>query len=166
MKNIAFVLLGALITVASCTTTKITSSWKAPNVAEKKFKNVLVLGIMRDAERPLRQKMESHMVGDLKQQGYYATSALEEYGPKEFDKLTEKEAILKMRNSGIDAVVTIVMLDKKRESRYVAGSINQTPYSMYYNRFYGYYSTVYDRIYMPNYYSIESTKYFLGKQSL
>jgi len=150
----------SLILVGGCTSTKITSSWKAPNVNEKTFKKILVLGIMRESERSLREKMEIHMMGDLTEQGYYATSALEEYGPKQFSNLSEKEVISQLRNSGIDAVITIVMLDKQKERQYIPGKIYYTPYSRNYNQFYRYYNTLYDRIYMPGYYEVEHTKYF------
>ena len=64
-----------------------------------------------------------------------------------------------MKISGVDAVITIVLLDKQKESKYVPGSIHYSPYGYYYNRFWGYRTTLYQRIYEPGYY-VTDTKYF------
>ena len=73
--------------------------------------------------------------------------------------MQESEAINKIKGQGFDAVLTVVLLDKEKEKHYIPGRITYTPYSMYYRRFWGYYSTVYDRVYEPGYY-IENTNYF------
>jgi hypothetical protein len=73
--------------------------------------------------------------------------------------MNEKQALDKLGNSGIDAILTIVLLDKTKERYYVPGRIYYSPYVIYYNRFWGYYRTMHDRVYVPGYYS-ENTKYF------
>jgi hypothetical protein len=118
-----------------------------------------VLGLIRESDRSIREKMEQHLLGDLKERGYNAICACEEFGPKAFENMTEKEAISKLANSGIDAVLTIVLLDKTKEKYYVPGRVSYSPYYNYHNRFWGYYTTMYDRIYSPGYYEV-STKYF------
>lgn len=137
----------------------ITSSWKAENVQPKKFKKIIVLGLIREKDRTLRENMEQHFVGDLKDLGYDAICSCDEYNPKTFENMTEEQAISKLRNSGVDAVLTIVLLDKTRERYYVPGRVQYTPYHVYYNRFWGYSRTIYGRIYMDGYYT-EDTKYF------
>jgi hypothetical protein len=82
-----------------------------------------------------------------------------EYGPKAFDNMTEEAAIEKLKNSGIDAVLTVVLLDKEKEKRYHPGYAYYSPYGFYYNRFWGYRTTLYRRIYEPGYY-VSNTKYF------
>jgi len=81
------------------------------------------------------------------------------YGPKEFDQLNEQQAIEKLKSKGVDAVLTIVLLDKTKERYYVPGHMNYTPYGFYYNRFWGYSRAIYGRIYSPGYY-VTDTKYF------
>jgi hypothetical protein len=159
MKKLSWIALMMIIISAGCTSSKITTSWKAENTVPQKYSKILVLGLIREADRTLQQNMENHMVGDLKELGYNAVSSLTEFGPKVFDKMEEEAAIQKLKNSGIDAVVTIVMLDKQKEQKYVPGSTYYTPYSFYYNRFWGYRTTLYRRIYEPGYY-ITETKYF------
>jgi hypothetical protein len=56
-------------------------------------------------------------------------------------------------------VLTIVLLDKSKEKFYVPGRVYYTPYNIYHRRFWGYYSTIYERVYERGYYS-ESTNYF------
>jgi hypothetical protein len=158
MKAIKWLDIIALF-LAGCTSSRITSSWKDENVSPRQYNKILVLGLIREADRTIRENMEDHLVGDLQNLGYNAVSALEEYGPKAFDKMDEEAALAKLNNSGVDAVVTIVLLDKGKEKRYVPGHINYSPYGYYYNRFWGYYGTMNRRIYEPGYY-VTDTKYF------
>ena len=54
---------------------------------------------------------------------------------KSFEKMEEQAAIEKIKNTGVDAVITIVLLDKKKERKYIPGNIYYSPYSYYYNNF-------------------------------
>lgn len=152
----AFIL--AIILMA-CNSSKITSTWKAPDATNKKFNKIMVVGLIKESDRTIREKMEEHMIGDLKELGYDAVSAYEVYGPKAFDNQDENAVVEKLRNSNVDAVITIVLLNKEKENFYRAGGMMFTPYVTRYNRFWGYYTTLYDRIYSPGYYET-STKYF------
>jgi len=51
------------------------------------------------------------------------------------------------------------LLDKSKEQYYVPAHRESLPRSVYYRRFGGYYTTVYDRIYTPGYY-VTDTRYF------
>ncbi len=158
IQQIGLILLASLF-VTACSTTKITSSWKAANLQPKKYNKILVLGLIKDSDRSLQEKMEAHLVDDLKSKGYNAVSSLQEFGPKAFSNATEAEAIARLKQSNIDAVVTIVLLDKQKERNYVPGRMYYSPYVMYYNRFWPYYGTLNYRIYEPGYY-VTDTKYF------
>lgn len=159
MKKIILAAAVAGVVIASCTTTKITSSWKAENTMPQPYKKILVLGLIREADRTIQEKMENHFVDDLKGLGYNAVSSLQEYGPKAFEKMDETAAIDKLKNSGVDAVITIVLLDKEKERRYVPGYVYYSPYRYYHNRFWGYRTVMYYRIYEPGYY-VTNTRYF------
>lgn len=160
MKIASYIMcISLLILSYGCTTSKITNSWISDDIAPQKFQKIMVLGLIKESDRSIQQKMENHFVGDLKDLGYNAISSLQEYGPKAFDKMTEEEAISKLKNSGVDAVITIVLLDKVRERNYVPSRINYSPYGYYQNRFWGYRGSLYNRIYEPGYYIID-TKYF------
>lgn len=158
IQQIGLILLASLFATA-CSTTKITSSWKAANLQPKKYNKILVLGLIKDSDRSLQEKMEMHLADDLKSKGYNAVGSLQEFGPKAFANLTEAEAIVRLKQSNIEAVVTIVLLDKQKERNYVPGHMYYSPYVMYYNRFWPYYGTLNYRIYEPGYY-ITDTRYF------
>jgi len=160
MKHLLKLVGLSLFLVLGCgPTSQITSSWKAPDAQTMKFKKIVVLGLIRDADRSIRERMEQHIVGDLKDLGYDAVCSCDEYNPKAFENMSEKAAIAKLRSSGVDAVLTVTLLDKEKEKYYVPGRMTYSPYYVSYNRFYGYSHTIYQRIYSEGYY-VTNTKYF------
>jgi hypothetical protein len=158
MKTFA-VCISFLFLAMGCTTSRITHSWKAASLPSKKYNKIMVVGLIQDNDRNLRGKMEDHLVGDLAGRGYTAISSLQAYGPKSFERMTESEALNKLDTSAVDGVITIVLLDKQRERHYVPGRVYYSPYVVYQRRFWGYYTTIYDRVYTPGYYTVD-TKYF------
>lgn len=160
MKKITWIGFALLIMAIGCTSTsKITSSWKAENVQPKNYNKIMVLGLMNVPDRTFREKMEEHLAEDLKLLGYNAVCACEEFDPKAFNNMTEEAAINKLKSKDIDAVLTVVLLDKQRERKYVPANMFYSPYGYYYDHFWGYRSALYYRIYEPGYY-ISNTKYF------
>jgi len=113
----------------------------------------MVIGLIREADRAIREKMENHFVGDLTDLGYSAVSASALYGPKAFEDMGEKEVVQQLKDSGIDGVLTIVLLDKTREKNYKPVSPRQ-------NYFWGYYSGRYNRVIRENNYYVINTKYY------
>lgn len=139
--------------------TQITSSWKAENMNPQNYKKIIVLGLVNEADRTLRESMEQHLVNDLKNLGYDAIGSTDEYNPKAFENVTEEQAISKLKSSGVDAVLTIVLLDKEKEKYYRPGRIYYSPYIIYHDRFWRYSTIMYHRVYTPGYYET-NTKYF------
>jgi hypothetical protein len=159
MKNLIWI-VAAIVVFSTCSpSSNITSSWKAENVQPKKYKKVVVLGLVRDADRSVREKMEQYIAAELKDLGYDAVCSCDEYNPKAFEGMTEKQAIEKLRNAGVDAVLTVVLLDKTKERYYVPGRVNYSPYYVYHRNFMGYYRVMQERIYSEGYY-VTDTKYF------
>jgi len=159
MKKYQWIIFILFFIIAGCTSSRITTSWKAENLVPKQYNKILVLGLINEPDRSIREKMEEHILGDLKALGYNAVCACDEFNPKSFEALTEMQAIDKLTKSGIDAVLTIVLLNKTKEKYYVPGRVEYSPYIIYHNRFFGYYRTMYERVYTPGYYA-ETTKYF------
>ncbi len=151
MKKIKWVTFAIALIAMGCNSSKITTSWKATNAVMQKYNKVLVLGLIKENDRSIQEKMEKHFAGDLQELGYNAVSSLKEYGPKAFDKMEEVAAIEKLKNSGVDAVLTIVLLDKEKERQYIPPN--------YFNRFWEYSYSRYQRIYEPGYY-VTSTRYY------
>lgn len=144
-------ILSLLLT--ACGSTYITSSWKAANVPPAKFKKLVVIALVGNEEKNARQLIERHTVDDLKSHGYNAVCSCEEYSPEAFKGLNEKEAIAKLREEGVDGILTIVLLDMKQKKIYVPGRAVNYPV------FWDYYHTIYDQVYTKGYYT-ENTKYF------
>ncbi len=149
-----------IMIIAGCgPSSQITSSWKANNIQPRQYNKIMVLGLVNSPDRTLREKMEEHIAGDLKELGYNAVCSCDEFSPKTFEDMSEKQALDKLTGSGIDAVLTVVLLDKARERYYVPERIYYSPYFIYHDSFWGYYRTMYGRVYAPGYYEV-STKYF------
>ncbi len=141
----------------SCSNTKITSSWKAKEHVTEPYHNIMVWGILTEKDSALREKMETHLVNDLVAKGYHAISSLAVFGSRAYTKLSEKGIVEQFKNSGVDAVITIVLLNKAKEDVYVPPSIVNNP--MAFDRVDKYYSNVYDKVFAPGYY-LSTTNYF------
>lgn len=161
MKRILFLFLPlVLLLFSGCgVTTQITSSWKAENTDSSKLNKIVVLGLIRDNEGSLRERMEQHLVDDLKKLGYDAVCSCNEYNPKLFENMNEQQAINKLRNEGVDAVLTIVLLNKTKERYYIPQSAQYSAFEYSQNRFWNYSRYMFERINSVEYY-VTDTKYY------
>jgi hypothetical protein len=153
---ISTLILTALI--FSCNSTKITSSWKAENVTTKPYHNIMVWGLLTEKDSSIRHQMETHLVNDLISKGYHAVSSTDVYKAKAYSKLTSAEILAEFKNTGIDAVITIALLNKEKEEKYYPGGYQNIPANTYGNLD-KYSTTIYERVFTPGYY-ITSTTYF------
>ena len=151
-------ILPLLLLLTACEPTKITQTWTAPNAKPQAFKKILVLGVLTEADSLLRVKMENHLAEDLRAIGYQAIPANTVFPAGTFVKGDTARAMAALQGSGFDGILTVVLLDKKKEKYYVPGKI--TDYNMpgQYSAFNRYYSRVSERIYSPGYFG-EETKY-------
>lgn len=150
MRYLFTILVAALLT--GCSTTYVTSSWNNAPVKPVQGKKIVVIGLVGDNEKRARELMEQHMVGDLKAMGYDAVCSCEEYNPAYFKSLDEKAAIEKLKKEGVETILTIVLLDKRKEKHYVPGNNMKLPV------FWDYYHSVQERIQVNGYYT-EDTRY-------
>lgn len=140
----------------SCQTSKITNTWTDANVSPKKYTKILVLGVLKDNDRELQSKMEKHLAGDLNDLGYSAFAASDVYPPATFVNGDTLKAVEAINSKGFDAILTIVLLNKEKERKYVPGKVINMPYNDQFDR---YYYTTYERIYTEGYYT-DDTKFF------
>ena len=160
MKTVKYLVLFAAISLfAACSTTKVTSSWKSPDVTSGNFsmRKIMVAALLPEKNRDSQKSMEKQLVDELKSKGVDAISVYEQFGPKYLPQ-DEHKAIAKLQESGVDGFLTIVLLDKNKEESYNPGYSQIQPVGLYRN-WYGYYRTVYGRVYTPGYYSTQ-TKYY------
>ncbi|TDQ11449.1 hypothetical protein [Pedobacter metabolipauper] len=144
------------VLLSACSSTKLVSSWTAPNDVIKSNK-VLVIALMGQNDRMLRENVERIMVKNLSEKGINAGSAFAEYGPKVFEGLNEAAALKAIKDKGYDGTFTIAVLDKTKQKTYNYGAPYFNPYYGY--RFWGYYNNFYGGMYEPGYYS--TTKRFI-----
>jgi hypothetical protein len=157
MKKIIWIPL--LVFLISCQPSKITQSWTAKNVTPKKYQKILVLGVLTETDNDLQIKMEDHLSGDLKELGYKAVAANKIFPAGTFVKGDTARAVAALNDKGFDAIMTIALLDKKKEQKYIPGHITYHTNQEQFNRFDRYYNNMSDRIFTPGYYT-EETKYF------
>ncbi|QEH43002.1 hypothetical protein [Chitinophaga sp. XS-30] len=134
--------------LTGCYSTNITGYWSAVDQPEKKYKKILVLGLMKDSL--MRQRMELHIAGDLHELGYVAVTASDEFDALAFTRTEDRDALLQFSEKGIDAVLTIVLLDQRTEGFFLPGSM--------YHLLTSYYSSLYYGLYAPDWYR-EGVKY-------
>ena len=166
------ILFTAIVLLAACSSTKVTSSWKSPDATAVNLsvKKIMVAALLPDKDRELQKSMENKLVQELNAKGINAVSAYATYGPKYFPQ-NEEKAISKLQEAGVDGVLTVVLLDKNKERTYNPGSSRIAPVGFYRN-WYGYYRTVYGRVYTPGYYTSadkfywESNLYDLNPEKL
>jgi len=161
MKKMGLLTISAgLLLLAACTSTKLTSSWKTNDAQLQPDKKIMVMALVPQREKQLRALMEDNLVTELRKEGLNAASALRTYGPDAFGENTsEKAAIRKLRNSDASQVLTVVLLNKKREKDFVPAGpgYGYGPYP-YYGGFWPYYSRWYGAMYQPGYYQ-SNTRY-------
>jgi hypothetical protein len=148
--SIAFVL-------CSCTGSKIISSWNLAK-SSRQYNKIMVIGIIKDTSIALRKKMEAHLVDDLKAIGCSTVSALQEFGEGGLAGLEQEETYIKLCNKGIDAVITIALIDHKKGKFYVPATVKYYSNLYYYNRIWNYNTIQADLTAMKGQYE-ESTQF-------
>ena len=149
-----------IMLVMSCNNTKLISSWKAPDAVADKYSKVLVIGMTGSKDPELREAVENAVAKKLQDHGFNSITATQQYGPRSFRTMSEEQAVKTVNDNGFDAVFVIALVDKDKERDYTPGYTTTTPYAVVRNRWYGYYSVLYDRVYTPGYYTT-STNYTL-----
>jgi hypothetical protein len=154
------ILLGGLLSCGS--STEVTGSWKNPSANAKDIRNILVTALTHNTTA--RQTVENDLAEALRQQGFNATKSIDVLPPSFTEaKEPDKEALLdKIRGNNVDAILTVALIDKETENRYVPGSFGYEPVPRfgYYGRFWGYYTNWYPTLYSPGYYT-EDKIYFI-----
>ena len=139
--SIIIISIFAILTISSCSSTKITSTWREPNkeISLKKLNKVLVVALFKDETS--RRKAEDQMVSYFYGKGV----ASYDYLDKNISEKNEDAIREKIKKDGFDGAVTMRLLDVDKEETYSRGNISRYPayynnFSSYYFRNWGYYS--------------------------
>lgn len=134
--NIDFRVLLLLICCGiSCRTPGLYTVWKDQDAVLPLARNsqLLVIGILKDSSLVLRQDLEGAVAAGLNNLGYRAVSALQEYGRDGLFQKTNEESYRVFRAAGMDAIVTVALINAGKDKRVVPkGKNNLAAY--YYNR--------------------------------
>jgi len=154
--------LGLLI--AACgTSTRITGSWKDPNIKASTghSKSVLIAALTRNIE--VRSKLETSIAEKASELLINAVKSSDVFTPDFFHDIPPREELLsRIRDTGVDAILTVSLIDKESNTRYVRGSARYAPFPAYpwYGGFYTYLNYWHPYMYDPGYYVTDKT-YFL-----
>ena len=152
MKNLILVTcIFGMLAISSCSSTKITSTWREPNkeISLNKLNKVLVVALFQNETS--RRKAEDQMVSYFYGKGVASYNYLDEnISTKNENAIREK-----IKNDGFDGAVTMRLLDVDKEDVYSRGNISMYP--SYYRNFSGYYFRNWGYFSDPGYYSTTKT---------
>jgi hypothetical protein len=117
-----------LVQVESCsstTATKITGTWKAPEA--RSYKDFFVAVLSKNL--PARSALEHDISGRLKHEGVKATQSLDvlSHSEKVDTEEEKKAAVEKIQSLGHDAIITVTLVRRTEEDRYVPGANSYAP---------------------------------------
>ena len=131
-------LLSFVVCLAGCSGSKnIKSSWRTGN-SSRPYTKILVVGIIKDTSTSLRKEIETSFVNDLKNMGQNAVSAMSEFGEEGLKGLEQEQTYIMLCNRGIDAIITLALLDRTKEKFYVPARVKYYSNLYYYNRIWNY----------------------------
>jgi hypothetical protein len=109
-----------------------------------------------------KSALENDLADAAAARGIKSVKSYYAFGPvRSRENLPPKDLVLQqIRKFGCDAIFTVVMIDRKSETRYVPGAstYNPYPYYGYYGTFGAYYTNS-SMVYAPGYYTQDDTYY-------
>jgi len=154
-KTIAYNVLIALLLISCGPATVITASWKSADIPSQKYNSILVVALTSDiiAKVTVENEMAAALGGLVS-----VLKGSAEIPPDIRNSDADKETIMNnVKNKNIDAILTISLIDKETQSRYIPGGYSYNPIAgyNYYDNFWGYYSYWYPYSYSPGYYVLD-----------
>jgi len=111
--------------ITSCASTKVTGEWKDPNLTDKQFKKILIMGIAKQPSD--RRFYEDEFVRQLKSKGVMAISS---HTLIQHENMWDKETILQtIGGKEFDSVIITRVVDTKARQQY--SNFNSNMYEYY-----------------------------------
>jgi hypothetical protein len=146
MKNLVFSIL-ALILLGSCSSTKLVSSWRDPDVTVKEgdFKKVMIAVLSPNESN--RRQAEDRI---CKEREVFHPS----YEFLKNEEVNKDEAQVQqiLKEEGFDGIITVKLIESKETQSYVQGTYRPAYYSRGYR---GYHSAYWGGYYEPGYYQTD-----------
>jgi len=135
-----------LLSISACSSTTLVSRWNDVNYSGPQFKNVLVIGIIKNDIK--RRYYEDEMVKIIRAKGGQAISSytlIHDLGT--VDDKAKIVAIVKQ--TGVDSVIITSLQSIDKEQRTVPARVDYVPTMGH--GYYGYYRSSYRTVYQPAY---------------
>jgi hypothetical protein len=126
---------------------KLELSWKNPNYAGGKFKNILVLALNGKAEN--RAEFEDEIAAAIGRPGVQATQSYVFLPRPNATPIDMNDLKAVIREQRFDAIVVARIVKREKRTAYVPGQV-YNPYPLY-GSFAGYYNAVSPMVYAPGY---------------
>ena len=136
MKNSFFIIV--VLFIAGCSSNRTVTTWKTQHIAPSTYQRVMVVAILPDEDSVVRDQIESSFSTALANMGYTTVTAISEFGRTGLKNLDEDETYKKLFDKGIDAVVTVALVNKTKESSSTVVAAHNYRNNFYFNRIFQY----------------------------
>jgi hypothetical protein len=158
MKQVIVYCILVVVLFSCYPATKITGSWKNPAAPSRNYKTVFIAALT--ANNIARSTLENHLEEALAVHGIKSFKSINEFPPNfQKDSLTREAILNSVQSNKNEAILTVTILRKETESRYVRGTYAPMGVYGYYGNFWGYYSYLYPYAYSPGYYTVDEVYY-------
>ncbi|SMD03258.1 DUF4136 domain-containing protein [Pedobacter nyackensis] len=143
--------------------TRVTGSWVDSAVRGKSLTGQTIFIASLTKNMKVRTELEKGFSDLAGQRNIKTVKGTDYFNPEFYKKLpTESQLSAQIKNSGANYVLTISLINKNSDTRYVPGTNSYAPYPHYrwYGGFYSYYNYWYPMFYEPGYYVTDKT-YFM-----
>lgn len=150
-KMIIYIGIVAYCLVASCTPTRLVSSWRNPDkqITIGSLNKILVVGIFKS---PTANRIaEDNMAAYLHGKGIVSYNYLK----GDIDRKNETAIYNAISKDGFDAAITMRLIDVDKDKVYVPGMMSTYP--SYYSNFNAYYARSLHNAFTPGYYTTTKT---------
>ncbi|HYH15217.1 MAG TPA: hypothetical protein VD794_08355 [Flavisolibacter sp.] len=136
--NTAVYIVSAIVLLTTCTSPSKLISWKDSNSNHKEINKVLIIGIVHDSLLDVRKEVEAYFSNALKSKGYTTSISTATADYKGLSRLAQELTYIQLCNEGIDAVLTVALLNEKKVNKYHDIHAKRFTSAYYYNRLINY----------------------------
>src|SRR5687767_8008185 len=118
MKRLFFLLLVIVALVGCYPSTQITGSWKNPKQQDKNYTTLFIAALT--GNNIAKSTIENDLQAELSKHGVKTTKSMDEFPPNfSNDSIPKEEMMKRVKKNGEEAILTVSLLKKETESRYV-----------------------------------------------
>jgi len=138
MKILVTVILFAYIVTVGCSPTRTATVWKNEHAFPGAYNKIMIAAIIDNNDTALRAVVENRFKENLQSIGYRAVSSLKEFGTTGLRDLGQEDTYRILCDKGIDAVMTLALIDRTGENYTEPKSSYTQPVKYYYQRIWRY----------------------------